>query len=164
MSRLEEFQSFGKEQPKFATARELVKRSIPMDLGTEQVGNHIYRLPEGEHDSVEAVMERKYKSAKDAGIAEDIRKRGIIKPIRMLSDGGRAPKEVYDEHKSEGKEIEHRKVPLIYNGQHRVAVMFHESPDTPIPLEWNDPKGNWDNPRSNANYNTKIPPTPKQKK
>ena len=108
-------------------------------------------------------MERKYKSAKDAGIAEDIRKRGIIKPVRMFSDGGRAPKAVYDEHRSEGKEVKDSKVPLIYNGQHRVAVMLHENPDTPIPLEWDNPKGKWENPRSNANYDNRIPPTPKPK-
>jgi hypothetical protein len=164
MSRFEEFKEFGKDKPSFATAREIVNKSIPMDIGYEEEyeGNRRTRLKplgtgwgnEGHNDTPEAVLERKYQQAKDRGIAEDIRKRGVLHPIRMISNGAYLP----ETHVPEGTDMDEATVPLVYNGQHRLAVMFHEFPDTPIPIEWDKQDSDWQNEKKNVKYNRIFPP------
>jgi len=169
MSRLEEFQSWGANKPSSATAREIVAHSRPMDFGTKVIDNVRYRMSDlgDEKDSNEAVMERKYKSAKDRGIADDIRRRGIVHPLRMSSGANEniphfSPgTEMTQEHFKETGKDNYAPIPMVYNGQHRLAVMFHEQPDKPIALEWDDPKGKWTG--SNKKYNKMIPPTPRVK-
>ena len=169
MSRLSEFQAWGAKKPATATAREIVQHSYPMDFNTTEIDGKMYRRDEKlPPDTVEAVMERKYKRAKDIGIAEDIRKRGIVHPIRMTSGLNEdlphfiAPRNMYEEHvQKTGDADASSSIPMVYNGQHRVAVMYHEQPDTPINLEWDNPKGKWDKPTVNQRYNKTIPPVKK---
>lgn len=150
----DEFRRFGETRPAFATAREIVSHSIPADLNLRQdEDGNMFSMGPNSTDTPEAVMERKYKTAKDRGIAEDVRKRGIIHPIRMISDGAHPSNLVKD-----------GKVPLLYNGQHRVAVMLHENPDAPIPIEWDKHETEWRDPKKNTKYNQVFPPKARPKK
>lgn len=154
---LDEYLNFAKERPAFATARELLRKSIPADLGmSEDDDGRLYRDVFGgtpQFDTPQKVMDHKYARAEKRGIKDDILSRGVINPIRMVPEGATAPKSVYDNAGSKG----YPNVPLMWNGQHRAAVMLKHDPDTPIPLEW----GSFEDFDSNANvnkrYNKTIP-------
>ena len=46
---------------------------------------------------------------------------------------------------------------LLYNGQHRSAVMLRHRPDTPIALDWGGMEHFDSNPNKNKVYNTRFP-------
>lgn len=155
---LEEYRSFAEERPTHATAREIVAKSIPADLGKFTAANgKVYPLPFSEipKDTPEKVMDRKYESAQTRGIVDDVLKRGVLHPIRMVPDGAYPPDAVSTSLDD--------KVPLLWNGQHRVAVMYRHHPDEPIPLDWDSFEG-FEDRRGNTKYNAVIPPAPKPKR
>jgi hypothetical protein len=152
--------AFAEERPAQATAREIYERSIPADTGmTRDEDGKLYRPLWGDKGmSPQQVMEHKYDIASKTGVKDDILKRGVVNPLRMVPDGATAPRKVYDEAQSEDMP----NVPLLWNGQHRLAVMLKHSPDTPIPLEWGTYE-DFENagPRVNSKYNEKIPASEK---
>jgi len=104
------------------------------------------------------VMEHKYNVAADNGVADDVLKRGIVNPLRMVPDGAHASKKTYEDANSH----DIPKVPLLWNGQHRLATLLEHHPDAEVPLEW----GSYDDfeeagPRVNKKYNEKIPTSDK---
>lgn len=130
---LDEYLDFAHRSPATATARELLHKAIPADLGLIQNDDgFMFRDPTGQ-DTPQKVMERKYLSAEQRGIKDDVLARGIINPIRMVPDGAVAPESAYIEA---GDDHEWPNVPLIWNGQHRLAVMHYHDPDADIPLDW----------------------------
>jgi len=159
-SPLSGYLAFAEQQPSHATAREIYQNSLPADTGmTRDEDGKLYRpLWGGKGMSPPEVMEHKYDVASKTGVKDDVLNRGVINPLRMVPDGANAPKKVYDEAQSDDMP----NVPLLWNGQHRLAVMLKHSPDTPIPLEW----GSFDQfedagPQVNKRYNTKIPTSDK---
>jgi len=139
--------AFNEQRPATATARQLASLSIPMDLNTIEKDGRMYsrtmfRLPE-EHPR--DVYLRKYEAAKSSGLVDHILKHGVVNPIRMVPSGGYFG----DPYHLEG--------PLLYNGQHRAAVMLRHHPDAPIKLDWNDIDSFNSNPRKNKAYNTRFP-------
>ena len=152
---------FAEKRPAQATAREIYQNSIPADTGLERgEDGKLYEPFHGQGGMTPSdVMEHKYRVAEQRGIRDDVVKRGVINPLRMVPDGAFAPKSVRE---AADPETRRNKVPLLWNGQHRLAVMLHHSPDTPIPLEW----GSYDDfeeagPRVNKKYNEKIPTSDK---
>jgi hypothetical protein len=139
--------AFNEARPATATARQLASLSIPMDLNTIEKDNRMYSrtmfgLPE-EHPR--DVYLRKYEAAKSSGLVDHILKHGLVNPIRMVPNGAYfgAP------YNLEG--------PLLYNGQHRAAVMLRHRPDAPIKLDWGSREEFEANPKQNKIYNTKLP-------
>lgn len=150
---LSEYQDFAARRPEFATAREIVAKSIPADIGLFEDHGRMFRMPPGEIDTPQAVMDRKYAKAVETGIRDDILERGVLHPVRMVPDGAYPPRAVGGIND---------KVPLLWNGQHRVAVMLRHAPDEPIPLDWDSYEG-FENRRGNVKYNERIPKDPKPK-
>lgn len=148
----EEYERFRNARPAFATARELVTHAVPADLGLRERDGKMYQMNPSEHDDPLRVMERKYASAEKTGLVEHIKEHGVMHPIRMVPDGAYGPHQQWDD--------EHR-VPLIWNGQHRVAVMLKHDPDKPLPLDWDSFEGFEDRgPKKNRAYGVKKPDAP----
>lgn len=160
---LEEFLNFASQRPATASARELLRKSIPADLGMSLDHNgNLYRDAFGsrppDFDTPQKVMDSKYEKAEARGIKDDVLARGVINPIRMVADGATAPKTVYDQA---GGGHGRPRVPLLWNGQHRVAVMLRHNPDAQIPLEWGSYEDFDSSPNVNKRYNKPIPTSDK---
>lgn len=159
-SPLSAYLDFAERRPATATAREVYQNSIPADTGmVRDEDGHLYRPLWGKEGMTPSeVMQHKYRVAEQRGIKDDVLKRGVINPLRMVPDGAVAPKSVRD---TADPETRRNRVPLLWNGQHRLAVMLQHSPDTPIPLEWGSYEDFDANASVNKRYNKRIPTSDK---
>ena len=157
---LSAYLDFAERRPATATAREIYQHSLPADTGLERGEDGRLHQPfDGQGGMTpQQVMEHKYEVASQRGIKDDVLRRGVINPLRMVPDGAVPPRSV----REAAPDVRNPRVPLVWNGQHRLAVMLEHAPDTPIPLEW----GSYDDfeeagPRVNKKYNEKIPTSDK---
>jgi hypothetical protein len=158
-SPLSGYLAFAENRPSHASAREVYQNSIPADTGmTRDDEGRLYRPLWGEQGMTpDQVMEHKYAKAEQRGIKDDVLNRGVINPIRMVADGARAPKQVYESSGAPDRP----KVPLLWNGQHRLAVMLQHNPDAQVPLEWGSFEEFDANEATNRRYNKPIPTSEK---
>lgn len=147
--------AFAENRPAQASAREVYQNSVPADTGmTRGEDGSLYRPMFGEKGMTpDQVMEDKSERAAQRGIESDVLERGVINPIRMVHDGARAPEHVYEQ--SGG--TDRPRVPLLWNGQHRLAVMLKHNPDAQVPLEWGSFDDFDSHEATNRRYNKTIP-------
>lgn len=157
---LSAYLDFAERRPATATAREVYLHSIPADTGmTRDEDGRLYRPLWGDKGmSPREVMEHKYNVAADNGVADDVLRRGIVNPLRMVPDGAAASRKTYEDADSHDLP----NVPLLWNGQHRLATLLQHHPDAEVPLEW----GSFDDfenagPAVNSRYNKRLPTSDK---
>ena len=108
-------------------AKQLRKQAHPGDW--EHIAHYLSENdPEGDEDPEEVMWQTKQQEAEDSGLADDIARNGIKKPVVLTNDDTTW----YDTYVPRGS---------ILNGHHRVAVANELNPDTEVPVHWVDPYG-----------------------